>query len=412
MNSSSRRCLVKTLMVVRIISLTLLLAASLLGAEHPFLESELIFPLGTLHAHSSSIVQLPNGDFYACWYKGSGERTADDVKVEASLLRRGTRTWSKPYTLVDQPEFPDTNPVLFLDSHQRLWVIWSTVLAHHWETALLRYKIAFHYEDLTVPPRWDVSDPLLFIPRNFAAAVERDTKPWLDHLPAGRDGEEAQHAIRMATDEYFSRMGWMGRNQPLELPSGRILVPLYSDGYNFSLLAITDDGGMTWSSSEPIVSMGGVQPSLVRKRDGTIVAYMRNNGPPPKRVIRAESKDDGLTWSTPIYTDIPNPGSSMEVTGLRDGQWVLICNDTERGRHSLLVAISDDEGQSWKWKRHLERDNSTNRPGSFHYPTLIQAHDGSLHATYSYTPGGLNRGEPSQSIKHVHFNVEWVKQGD
>jgi hypothetical protein len=43
---------------------------------------------------------------------------------------------------------------------------------------------------------------------------------------------------------------------------------------------------------------------------------------------------------------------------------------------------------------------------------LIQGHDGSLHATYSYTPGGLNHGEPSQSIKHVHFNVEWVKQGE
>jgi predicted neuraminidase len=395
-----------------IILFAILLAAPLCLAEQPFIQSELIFPLGTLHSHSSSIVELPNGDFYACWYKGSGERTADDVKVEASLLRRNSRTWSTPYTLVDQPEFPDTNPVLFMDSHQRLWVIWSTVLAHHWETALLRYKIAFHYPDLTAPPQWDVSDPLLFIPRNFAAAVKRDTEPWLTNLPAGHAGDEAKHAIQMASDEYFSRMGWMGRNQPLELPSGRILVPLYSDGYNFSLLAITDDGGKTWTSSEPIVSMGGVQPSLVRKHDGTIVAYMRNNGPPPKRVIRAESKDDGITWSTPTYTDIPNPGSSMEVTGLRDGLWVLVGNDTERGRHSLLVAISDDEGTTWKWHRHLDRDTSDQNPGSFHYPTLIQARDGSLHATYSYTPGGLKRGEPSQTIKHVHFNVEWVKQGD
>ena len=395
-----------------VLLLALWLAPPLCGAEQPFIESELIFPLGTLHVHSSSIVQLPNGDFYACWYKGSGERKADDVKVEASLLRSNSRTWSAPYTLVDQPEFPDTNPVLFMDSHQRLWVIWSTILAHQWETALLRYKIAFQYPDLTAPPRWDVSDPLLFIPRNFAAAVKRDTEPWLAHLPEGRAGEEAKHAIQMGSDEYFSRMGWMGRNQPLELPSGRILVPLYSDGYNFSLLAITDDGGKTWSSSEPIVSLGGVQPSLVRKRDGTIVAYMRNNGPPPQRVIRAESRDDGITWSTPTYTDIPNPGSSMEVTGLRDGLWVLVGNDTERGRYSLLVAISDDEGQTWKWHRHLERDTSGRNSGSFHYPTLIQARDGSLHITYSYTPTGLKRGEPSQSIKHAHFNVEWVKQGE
>jgi predicted neuraminidase len=391
---------------------TLLLAFPVFGAEQPFIESELIFPLGTLHSHSSSIVQLPDGDFYACWYRGSGERDADDVKVEAALLRQNSRTWSKPYTLVDQPDFPDTNPVLFVDSHQRLWVIWSTIVANRWETALLRYKIAIHYPDLTAAPQWDISDPLLFIPRNFAVAVRRDTESWQTHLPVGPDGEEAKHAMQMASDKYFSRMGWMGRNQPLELPSGRILVPLYSDGYSFSILAITDDGGKTWSSSEPIVSMGGVQPSLVRKRDGTIVAYMRNNGPPPRRVIRAESKDDGITWSTPTYTDIPNPGSSVEVAGLRDGLWVLIGNDTERDRHSLLVALSDDEGKTWKWRRHLERDTSGYNPGSFHYPTLVQARDGSLHATYSYTPTGLKPGEPSQSIKHARFNVEWVKQGD
>ena len=376
----------------------LLLALQVFGADQPFIESELIFPLGTLHAHSSSIVQLPDGDFYACWYKGSGEREADDVKVEAALLRHDSRKWSKPYTLVDQPDFPDTNPVLFVDSHQRLWVIWSTIVANRWETALLRYKIAFHYPDLTAAPRWDVSDPLLFIPRNFAAAVIRDTESWSAHLPAGPGGDEARHAMQMASDKYFSRMGWMGRNQPLELPSGRILVPLYSDGYSFSILAITDDGGKTWTSSEPIVSMGGVQPSLVRKRDGTIVAYMRNNGPPPRRVIRAESKDDGITWSSPTYTDIPNPGSSVEVAGLRDGLWVLIGNDTERDRHSLLVALSDDEGKTWKWRRHLEHDASGNNPGSFHYPTLIQARDGSLHATYSYTPGGLKPGSPRSPL--------------
>jgi len=155
-----------------------------------------------------------------------------------------------------------------------------------------------------------------------------------------------------------------------------------------------------------------VQPSLVRKKDRTIVAYMRNNGPPPKRVISAESKDDGVTWSKAVYTDIPNPGASMEVIALREGLWALIYNDTERGRHSLEVALSEDEGKSWKWRRHLERDTSEQNRGSYHYPSLIQARDGTLHATYSYTQSGVKRGEPSQSIKHAHFNIEWVKQGD
>ena len=276
---------------------------------------------------------------------------------------------------------------------------------------MLRYKIAFHYPDLTAPPRWDVSDPLLFIPRNFAAAVKRDTGPWLANLPAGHAGEEAKHAIQMASDEYFSRMGWMGRNQPLELPSGRILVPLYSDGYDFSLLAITDDGGKTWTSSEPIVSMGGVQPSLVRKRDGTIVAYMRNNGPPPRRVIRAESKDDGITWSTPTYTDIPNPGSSMEVTGLRDGLWVLICNDTERDRHSLLVAISDDEGNTWKWRRHLELDTSDNRTRLFPLPNPDSGARRQLARNLQLHPGRPETGRAFAVHQACPFQCRMGKAG-
>jgi predicted neuraminidase len=301
---------------------------------------------------------------------------------------------------------------MFLDSRQRLWLLWSTILANRWETALLRYKITGRLRDLTAPPLWDVSEPLLFIPRNFAPKLRQIAEPWLANPPAGRDGEELKHAVAMASDKYFSRMGWMARNHPLELPSGRILVPLYSDGYNFSIIAITDDGGRTWSSSEPLVSLGGVQPSLVRKRDGTIVAYMRDNGPPPKRVMSAESKDDGVTWSAVIDTDIPNPGASMEVVALREGLWMMIYNDTERGRHSLAVSLSADEGKSWKWLRHLERDTTETSPGSYHYPSLIQARDGSLHATYSYTRPGVPKGQPSQSIKHAHFNTAWVKQGD
>ena len=72
------------------------------------------------------------------------------------------------------------------------------------------------------------------------------------------------------------------------------------------------------------------------------------------------------------------------MISLRNGHWVLISNDTERGRHSLAVQCSDDEGQTWKWKRHLEFDEPGPGAGSYHYPSIIQAKDGSLHASYSY----------------------------
>ena len=43
---------------------------------------------------------------------------------------------------------------------------------------------------------------------------------------------------------------------------------------------------------------------------------------------------------------------------------------------------------------------------------MIQAHDGSIHVSYSYYLNHLPKGSPSQTIKHVRFNVDWIKAGD
>ena len=381
-----------------------------LGAAEPSLRSELVFPLEHWHNHSSSVVELPDGDLLVCWYNGSGERRADDVKVEAARLRRGASAWGPRFTLADTPNFPDANPAMFVDSKKRLWLIWPVIVANEWHTAALQYRITSRYPDHTARPRWDVAEPLLFIPRNFAGKVKEVLQPAQALALDPRQKLWVETMLGRAGDKYFSRMGWMPRVHPLELPSGRILVPLYSDGYDFSLVAITDDGGATWTTSEPLVGFGGVQPSIVRKRDGTLVAYMRDNGPPPKRVLTSASKDDGITWSAVVDMEIPNPGSSLEVIALRDGTWAMVYNDTETGRHSLAVALSDDEGTTWKWKRHIELDTRGKGAGSFHYPSVIQTRDGLLHVTYSYFLNHLPQDAPRKSIKHAAFDVEWVKQ--
>ncbi|MCS6954586.1 MAG: exo-alpha-sialidase, partial [Bryobacteraceae bacterium] len=363
------------------------------------------------HNHASSLVELPDGDLLACWYHGSGERTADDVRILASRRPKGAARWEPPFTLADTPGFPDCNPVLFVDSRQRLWLLWPVILANEWHTALMKYRITSRYSG-SGAPRWELSDNLLFLPRNFAARVREVVEPAWKAAPPGRIADYLKTILERAEDKYFSRLGWMTRARPLELPSGRILVPLYSDGYSFSIVAYTDDGGRTWSSSEPLVSHGGVQPTLVRRSDGTLVAYMRDNGLPPKRVLVAESKDDGVTWSRVTDTDIPNPGSGLEVLRLRNGLWAMVYNDTERGRHSLAVTLSDDEGRTWKWRRHLERDTRDKGAGSFHYPSIVEARDGTLHVSYSYFLNHLPEGAPRKTIKHARFNVAWIRQAE
>src|ERR1043165_589792 len=106
----------------------------------PFHEAELLFPLEHWHNHASCIVEAANGDLLVCWFHGSGERTADDVKVEGARLRKGAREWGKRFTLADTPDFPDGNPCMFIDPQKRLWFIHTTILANRWETALMKYR--------------------------------------------------------------------------------------------------------------------------------------------------------------------------------------------------------------------------------------------------------------------------------
>src|SRR5262245_51004642 len=78
-------------------------------------KGELIFPLQPLHAHGSCIVECPNGDLLASWYIGSGERTADDVKVMGARLKKGSNRWSEPFLMADTPDFPDCNSCMVID---------------------------------------------------------------------------------------------------------------------------------------------------------------------------------------------------------------------------------------------------------------------------------------------------------
>jgi predicted neuraminidase len=370
-------------------------------AAQPLHETEVIFPPETWHNHSSSVVELPNGDLFVSWFHGSGERQSDDVKIEGARWRRATKTWSPRFELADTPGFPDTNCVVWVDSKKRLWLLWPTILANTWESALMKYRISTNYSQAEGPPKWDWQDNILLIPKRMQERTEEVFNKELKRVGPLRDW--AARMVALAGDKQFSRLGWFTRTHPIELPSGRIIVPLYSDGFSFGLMAISDDSGQTWHASEPIVGFGNIQPSVVRKKNGELVAYMRDNGPAPKRIMKSVSKDDGETWSPAEDTEIFNPGTSVEAIALKDGRWVMAYNDVEKGRTSLAISMSDDEGQTWKWTRNMQKG-----AGSYHYPSLIQAADGNLHITYSEFE--TRDGKQLKTIRHVRFNTDWITQ--
>lgn len=387
------------------------------ASPEPVFESELIFPFEHWHNHGSCIVECPNGDFLACWFHGSGERKEDDVMICGARKVKATGAWTKPFVMADTPEFPDTNCCMIIDQQQRLWLLWPTILANTWESALMKYKISTDYMMPEGPPNWCLQEVLHMKPSDdFPNIVQRKIDEYLQTTPVPQELAPMvdiweKEVLTKAGDKLTRRIGWFTRAHPFILDDGRMLVGLYSDGFSFSMAAYTDDGGQKWSFSEPIVGGGNIQPSFARRKDGTIVAYMRDNGPPPQRVMESESTDRGQTWSVvKDRPDLKNPGSGLELMGLKDGDWVVIYNDTDEGRHSLAVSLSDDEGKTWKWTRHIELTEPNN--GSFHYPSIVEGTDGNLHCTYSCFLQDVLDGKEGKSIKYATFNKAWIKAGD
>lgn len=424
------------------------------SAQVDSLTIENIFPLQLQHCHGSSIVELPNKDMLVAWFQGSGERTADDVVIKGSRYNHKTRQWGEPFILADVPDFPDINPVLFIDGKLRLWLVWYTVMAYKWESSILKYRISDNYIQDSGTPEWSWQDMIHIKPDGnspdgigkndqYVKTLIRKYDDYYQHLvssgyfknkDAGLITKEMwdsarNHSLDNARGVNFMsngtdindkgekiktqlgyplmrRIGWQSRNKPLII-GNRMLLPLYSDGFDFSMIAISDNWGETWQFSEPIIGAGAVQPALVLGKDSSIVALMRDNGPPPQRLMKSISQDRGKTWSIVEDSDIPNPGTSADVIVLKSGNWIIVHNDIEEGRHRLSIWLSKNEGKTWPHRKILINGLSGSEVRG-HYPAIIQGSDETIHISFTNQIAGT-KGQPAiKNITHASFSEKWL----
>ena len=218
---------------------------------------ELVFPLDSHHNHAPGIVETPAGDLLVSWYRGSGERTADDVAVYGSWQRQGTRQWTPPIVLADTPGFPDCNTCMMIDGQQRLWLFWPLVLANSWESCVTQFRMAEQYPTGQLPA-WNRQGSIWLRPDDFSQEAMDLLQTRLRERAAAvtdQEQEELKAIQERLADKLHQLLGWQPRCKPIQLPSGRILLPLYSDTYSFSLMAISDDQGQTWFASEPLMGI-------------------------------------------------------------------------------------------------------------------------------------------------------------
>lgn len=386
-----------------IVSLAML---AMLGApEAPLYEAEFLFPPEAFHNHSSSIVETAGGDLIACWFHGKGERTDDTLVISGARKNKGETSWSAPFIMADNQNLPDQNCTLFIDPDGRLWLFWISSIDNLVRSYFLKYRYSTNYEG-DGPPVWTWQDAIFCRPKDAETVFAKNLESRIEQIKASTEITEERKAKYLSgieerretfDDKLFQRLGWMPRQPPIMLTDKRMMLGLYSDTFDCSMFAFTEDAGQTWEFSQPL-AQPGIQPSVVRKKNGNLVAFMRDS----PVVRRAESSDAGMTWTEdPI--DIANSGSSVAALRLKSGNWILAVNDVPRGRHVLTLYLSEDEGKTWKVKRPLE--NMEPEMGNGGYPTLIQTTDGSIHCTYTYED---KKNFEGKTIKHVRFNEAWI----
>ena len=284
--------------------------------------------------HASTIVECEPDKYLAAWFAGTQEG-APDVRIWTARSDDGIR-WTQPDVVAQEPGVPCWNPVLFRERKSG--------------ELILYYKIG------SSPQSW--------------SGFFRRSKD------AGRTWGES----------YIMPAGLLGpsKNKPLQLEDGTVLSPTSVESYkNWACWVDRSvDGCRNWTRHGPIyhhkTAHGVTQPTLLKRRDGSLLLLARSRS--IGQICMATSRDGGLTWSpAQEIADLPNPNSGIDAVTLADGRHVLVYNPSHIGRTPLALAVSTDDGTTWKQSLVLEQE-----PGEYSYPAIIQAADATLHITYSF----------------------------
>ena len=164
-----------------------------------------------------------------------------------------------------------------------------------------------------------------------------------------------------------------------QLSSGRIILPITRilgdwcgvapDGsltdQVVASCCYSDDDGSSWKEPASWVGLprrGAMEPHVAELSDGRILMYLRTQLGGP---FQSESRDGGVTWSKPQTTGLRGPESMPCLTKIpKTGDLLLIWNnslydpdfDHSGKRTPLTVAISQNEGRSWRNFKNLETD--------------------------------------------------------
>jgi formylglycine-generating enzyme required for sulfatase activity len=318
------------------------------------------------HNHSPGFEVLPNGDTLLVIYSSDWEYEPE-VSLIAARLRHGAEQWDMPSPFVDTPGANDHAPLLSAEGNT-LRLFWGNPYAEG----------HFPFQYLTSADQGATWSTVSF------PCITGPLGKYLDRpQPINTTIRDKAGTLYLAVDAAGGG-------------------PLGSQ----SMLWATSDGGATWHDT--LGRTFGRHTTFVLKNDGSILGMGGKNSGIDNFMPRAISRDGGRTYemSKTPFSQVSS-GQRPSILRLASGR-LFMCGDyypskraekpasiTEDGSY---VALSDDDGETWRIKRLPGNYSEHRKRNSLGYSVAKQAPNGVIHLITSCNHPGL----------HYELNEAWI----
>ena len=347
-----------------------------------------------------AIIKSPNGDILAVC-EGRKYSCSDDGKIDI-VMKRSTdngQTWTPLEVVASNGNYLAGNPGPVLDTmdpdypHGRIFLTYIKDNGYHEWRAIRKGK---GVREVMVTTSSD-NGFTWSAPTNITAQVHRPHEPAIN--PDYTFAEDWRwyaitpgHCLQLTQGKYAGR---------LVFPANHSIEP--HESTTSSMVFYTDDHGKTWRVGTDLKPTTN-EATAVELANGNLMINTRNwnpgNNEPLFRTVGI-SNDGGQTWQE-VYQDEELPESGCQAAILRysttaesDKSRILFSNPaTHRGRHTMTVRLSYDEGETWPISKLI-------RSGGAAYSDMVVQDDGKVGLLYE-----LNG--PRRGIYYARFNLEWL----
>jgi len=321
------------------------------------------------HIHSGGLAVMPNGDLLEVSFSSTmGASESDpDATMVVFRLRRGSAEWDLPDLFYDLADLNDQSGLMWND-RGRVWFFGGG-----------RYIGDVPFKFTTSADSGATWTPLTF--------------PRITRRTGFIEAQPITSAFR-------------------DPPGGTIYFGSDAEGGSSLLWASDDDGG-TWRDTGGRTA--GRHTAFAVLRDGRILGMGGKSTDIHGYMPRVFSGDHGRTWSAPEPTPFSTLAGGQRPTLLRlQSGRLFFAGDfqsssaktpppPEIAQHGSYVALSDDEGRTWRIKRLAlarphEGKTGDRAYGSLGYCIAVQSANGVIQLTTSVNRPAL----------HFEMNEAWI----